>query len=114
MVQSFGPRGPLPRVLLLHDPRAFATLPPGCADLVLSGHTHGGQVGVQLGRDHALTVVGLCGVPDQGVFRREDMMLFITRCVGVYGYPMRLGIPPEIAVLTVRAPHSRAAHTPPA
>jgi predicted MPP superfamily phosphohydrolase len=30
--------------------------------------------------------------------------LFITRCVGFYGYPMRLGIPPEIALLTLRAP----------
>ncbi len=52
IVQSFGPRGPLPRVLLIHDPRAFATLPRGCADLVLSGHTHGGQVGIQLYGEH--------------------------------------------------------------
>jgi len=72
--------------------------------LVLSGHTHGGHVGIQLGRDHALTVVGLCGIPDQGIFRRGDMRMFITRCVGFYGYPMRLGIPPEIALLTLRSP----------
>ena len=104
VVRSWGPRGPVPRLLLNHDPRAFARLPRGCADLVLSGHTHGGHVGVQLGRDHALTVVGLCGIPDQGLFRRGDMRLFVTRCVGFYGYPMRLGIPPEIALLTLRAP----------
>lgn len=104
VAHSLGPRGPVPRLLLIHDPRAFAAVPGGCADLVFSGHTHGGQVGIQLGRDHALTVVGLCGVPDQGIFRREDMTLFITRCVGFYGYPMRLGIPPEIALLTLRAP----------
>jgi len=103
-VRSWGLRGPVPRLLLNHDPRAFARLPRGCADLVLSGHTHGGHVGVQLGRDHALTVVGLCGIPDQGLFRRGDMRLFVTRCVGFYGYPMRLGIPPEIALLTLRAP----------
>ncbi len=59
-----------------------------------------------------MTVVGLCGIPDQGVFRREDMTLFITRCVGLYGYPLRLGIPPEIAVLTLRAPQSWASRTP--
>lgn len=115
MVQSLGPRGPLPRLLLIHDPRAFATIPNECADLVFSGHTHGGQVGIQLGQDHALTVVGLVGIPDQGVFHRKDMTLFITRCVGFYGYPMRLGIPPEIALLTLRTPQSRpslkAAHT---
>jgi predicted MPP superfamily phosphohydrolase len=103
-VGSWGPRGAAPRLLLNHDPRAFAALPGGCADLVFSGHTHGGHVGVQLGRDRALTVVGLCGIPDQGFFHREDMCMFVTRCVGFYGYPMRLGIPPEIALLTLRAP----------
>jgi predicted MPP superfamily phosphohydrolase len=104
IVRSWGPRRPVPRLLLNHDPRAFSTLPHQCADLVLSGHTHGGHVGIQLGRDYALTVVGLCGIPDQGIFHRGDMRMFITRCVGFYGYPMRLGIPPEIALLTLRAP----------
>jgi hypothetical protein len=96
-----------PRLLLVHDPRAFATLPDGCADLVLSGHTHGGHIGIQLGPEHAITVIGLAGIPDQGVFRRGDLRLFVTRCVGFYGYPMRVGIPPEIALLTLRAPRKR-------
>jgi predicted MPP superfamily phosphohydrolase len=104
IINSWGARESLPRLLLNHDPRAFAALPDKCADLVLSGHTHGGHVGVQLGRDRAVTVVGLCGIPDQGLFRRGDLCMFITRCVGFYGYPMRLGIPPEIALLTLRAP----------
>jgi len=99
-------RGTAPRLLLDHDPSQFALLPDGCADLVLSGHTHGGHVGLQLGRDTALTVVGLVGYPDQGVFTRGAMRLFVTRCVGFYGYPMRVGIPPEIALLTLRAPPS--------
>lgn len=97
-------RGWAPRILLDHDPSEFALLPDGCADLVCSGHTHGGHIGVQLGRDLALTVVGLAGYPDQGVFRRGDMRLFVTRCVGFYGYPMRVGIPPEISILVLRAP----------
>jgi predicted MPP superfamily phosphohydrolase len=97
-----------PRILLNHDPRAFALLPAACAHLVLSGHTHGGQVGVQWGKESALTVVGLLGIPDQGVFHRREMTLYVTRCVGFYGYPMRLGIPPEIALLTLRAPRSLA------
>lgn len=90
------------RLLLNHDPSAFGVLPEGCADLICSGHTHGGHVGVQLGST-ALTVVGLLGIPDQGLFRRGDMRLFVTRCVGFYGYPIRLGIPPEISVLRLRA-----------
>jgi predicted MPP superfamily phosphohydrolase len=90
------------RLLLNHDPSGFASLPQGCADLVCSGHTHGGHVGVQLGKS-ALTVVGMIGIPDQGLFERGAMRLFVTRCVGFYGYPIRLGIPPEIALLTLRA-----------
>lgn len=92
-----------PRILLNHDPRNFFAIPDDAADLVLSGHTHGGHVGVQLGADRALTVVGLVGIPDQGLFARRDMRLFVTRCVGFYGYPMRVGIPPEIALLRLRS-----------
>ena len=93
-----------PRILLNHDPRNFFEIPDDAADLVLSGHTHGGHVGVQLGQDRALTVVGMVGIPDQGLFARRDMRLFVTRCVGFYGYPMRVGIPPEIALLRLRSP----------
>ena len=102
LIHSWRPHTAVPRILLNHDPHTFTALPWECADLVLSGHTHGGHVGVQLGRDFALTVVGLMGIPDQGIFRRPDMTLYVTRCVGFYGYPMRLGIPPEIALLTIR------------
>lgn len=95
------PRDGRPRLLLNHDPSGFALLPGACADLVCSGHTHGGHIGVQLGSS-AVTVVGMVGIPDQGIFHRGDMQLFVTRCVGFYGYPIRLGIPPEIALLTLR------------
>jgi predicted MPP superfamily phosphohydrolase len=114
---SLPARDGAPRILLNHDPRNFFSLPDGAADLVLSGHTHGGHVGVQLGTDHALTVVGLFGIPDQGVFARRaaagpaapgrDMRLFVTRCVGFYGYPMRVGIPPEVALLRLRSPRTQ-------
>ncbi len=103
IISSWGPRTAVPRLLLNHDPRAFVALPAGCADLVLSGHTHGGHAGIQLGKDRALSVVGLLGIPDQGLYRRADMQMFVTRCVGFYGYPMRLGIPPEIAIVTLRS-----------
>jgi predicted MPP superfamily phosphohydrolase len=107
LIETWGQRGGAPRILLNHDPRAFESLPHDCADLVLSGHTHGGHVGIQLGKARALTVVGLAGIPDQGVFERGDMRMFVTRCVGFYGYPMRVGIPPEVAVLTLaRRPES--------
>jgi len=104
IIRSWGPRRTVPRILLSHDPTGFGQLPTDCADLVLSGHTHGGHIGLQLGTSRALTVVGLAGFPDQGIFRRGAMQMYVTRCVGFYGYPMRLGIPPEIALLTLRGP----------
>jgi predicted MPP superfamily phosphohydrolase len=106
LMRGWPARTATPRILLNHAPQAFALLPAACAQLVLSGHTHGGQVGVQWGKAAALTVVGLMGIPEQGIFHRNEMTLFVTRCVGFYGYPMRLGIPPEIALLTLRAPRS--------
>jgi predicted MPP superfamily phosphohydrolase len=111
LVSSWPPRSTTPRILLNHDPRAFFDLPDGAADLVLSGHTHGGHVGVQLGRDSAITLVGMVGIPDQGVFARDGMRLFVTRCVGFYGYPIRLGIPPEVALLVLRTPRGSTSST---
>jgi predicted MPP superfamily phosphohydrolase len=108
LVAEWGARADAPRLFLNHDPSAFHDLPDDAASLVLSGHTHGGHIGIQLGPSHALTVVGLLGLPDQGLFERGDMRLFVTRCVGFYGYPMRVGIPPEIAVLTLRTPIATA------
>ena len=91
------------RLLLSHDPSTFGSLPQGGGDLVLAGHTHGGHVGIQLDQQRAITVVGLAGLADQGLFERPDMRMYVTRCVGFYGYPMRIGIPPEIALLRLRS-----------
>jgi predicted MPP superfamily phosphohydrolase len=110
IMQGWRPRDGNPRLLLNHDPSGFALLPSDCADLVCSGHTHGGHIGVQLANG-AVTVVGMVGIPDQGIFERGDMHMFVTRCVGFYGYPIRLGIPPEIALLTIRSPSPSGGHT---
>lgn len=103
IIRSWPRRAGVPRILLNHDPSTFGDLPAGCADLVLSGHTHGGHIGVQLTPSRALTVIGLVGLPDQGFFARGDMQMYVTRCVGFYGYPMRIGIPPEVALLVLRS-----------
>jgi predicted MPP superfamily phosphohydrolase len=103
-VLGLGPHDGEPRILLLHDPAQWVHVPENSADLVLSGHTHGGHIGIQFGDRALWTIVGAVGLPDQGIFEREDdTRLFVTRCVGFYGYPLRLGIPPEIALLTLRS-----------
>jgi predicted MPP superfamily phosphohydrolase len=91
------------RVVLLHDPGAFKYLPPGDADLVLSGHTHGGQVGlVSLGLPWTMLRV-LMNAPDHGFWARGTDRLYVHRGTGHYGFPLRLGVPAEESLLRVHA-----------
>jgi uncharacterized protein len=92
------------RIVLLHDPGAFKHLPSGQADLVLSGHTHGGQVGlVSLGLPWTMLRV-LMNAPDHGLWARDTDRLYVHRGTGHYGFPLRLGVPAEESVLRVHAP----------
>ncbi len=97
------PRKPgMLRVVLLHDPGAFRHLPPGEGDLVLSGHTHGGQVGL-LSLGLPWTFLRLFGdrIPDHGFWARGTDRMYIHRGTGHYGFPLRLGVPAEESLLRV-------------
>jgi predicted MPP superfamily phosphohydrolase len=88
------------RLLLLHDPMAFHAVPNDEVDLVLSGHTHGGQVGlVSLGFDW--TILSRTRWPDQGLFARGASRLYVHRGTGFYGFPLRVGVPAEFSVLEI-------------
>ncbi|MBY0399737.1 metallophosphoesterase [Myxococcota bacterium] len=88
------------RLLLLHDPSGFHALPEDDVDLVLSGHTHGGQVGlVSLGLDW--TVLARTRWPDQGLFARGASRLYVHRGTGFYGFPLRVGVPAEHSLLEI-------------
>lgn len=97
------------RLVLLHDPGAFKHLPSGDADLVLSGHTHGGQVGlVSLGLPWTLLRL-LMNAPDHGLWARGTDRLYVHRGTGHYGFPLRLGVPAEESLLRVHGTSSPAA-----
>lgn len=91
------------RLVLLHDPGAFRHLPDGEADLVLSGHTHGGQLGlVSFGLPH--TFVGaFTSIPDHGLWALGRNRLYVHRGTCHYGFPVRLGVPGEESLLVVHA-----------
>jgi predicted MPP superfamily phosphohydrolase len=96
-------RDGIPRLLLLHDPSGFAHVPDGEVDLTLSGHTHGGQVGlVALGLEW--TVLRRSAWPDHGLFARGASLLYVHRGTGFYGFPLRIGVPSETSVLEVVLP----------
>lgn len=91
------------RIALLHDPGAFRHLPEGEADLVVSGHTHGGQVGlVSLGLPWTMLRL-FAKIPDHGLWARGTDRLYVHRGTGHYGFPLRLGVPAEESLLRVHA-----------
>ncbi len=97
------PRAPgATRIILLHDPGAFKHLPPGEGDLVLSGHTHGGQVGL-LSIGLSWTFLRLFGdkIPDHGFWARGTDRMYVHRGTGHYGFPLRLGVPAEESVVRI-------------
>ncbi len=90
------------RIVLLHDPGAFRHLPEGAADLVLSGHTHGGQVGlVSLGVSWTMLRLFGLRIPDHGYWARGTDRMYVHRGTGHYGFPLRLGVPAEEGVLRI-------------
>jgi hypothetical protein len=90
------------RLLLLHDPLGFVHVPDGAADLVLSGHTHGGQLGlVSMGL--AWTVLSRTRWPDHGLFAHGTNRLYVHRGTGFYGFPLRVGVPGEASLLEIVA-----------
>ncbi|MGK4006267.1 metallophosphoesterase [Sorangium sp. So ce1036] len=89
------------RLILLHDPGAFRHLGEGEGDLVLSGHTHGGQIGV-VSLGGTWTALRLfVKMPDHGLWARGPDRLYVHRGTGHYGFPLRLGVPAEESVLKV-------------
>lgn len=97
------------RVVLLHDPGAFKHLADGEADLVLSGHTHGGHVGfLSLGLNWTV-VSALTKMPDHGLWARGQNRLYVHRATGHYGFPIRVGVPGEQSLMRVHLPNAAEA-----
>lgn len=83
-------------ILLAHDPRRLTEAADLNIPLVLSGHTHGGQI--------VLPGLGAWnrGFPTmQGTLERDNSVLFVSRGIGMVYVPMRLNCPPEVALLTL-------------
>ena len=85
-------------ILLAHDPRRLTEAAALGVPLVLSGHTHGGQVVLPL-----LGAVAAQKFPViAGIGRRERTTLFVSRGVGTIYVPVRINCPPEVALLTLQ------------
>jgi uncharacterized protein len=92
-------RGASPNVILLaHTPMRLAEAAALGVPLVLSGHTHGGQI--------VLPGVGALAAREfpvvAGVGKRDSTTIFVSRGVGTVYVPVRLNCPPEAAILTLQ------------
>jgi predicted MPP superfamily phosphohydrolase len=85
------------RILLAHDPRLGPWIPCGRFDLVLSGHTHGGQVAANM-LGWSVSVLRLLGVRDQGWWEANGARQYVHRGNWFSGLPPRMGVAGEIAV----------------
>jgi predicted MPP superfamily phosphohydrolase len=84
-------------ILLAHDPRRLTEAAGLGIPLVLSGHTHGGQVvlpGIGAVAAQKFPVVA-------GVGRQRQTTVFVSRGVGTVYVPVRINCPPEVALLTL-------------
>ena len=98
-----------PRLVISHCPKIFDSLPSSISSslLILSGHTHGGQIapfGIPL-----LTPSG-SGSYVKGWYRKEAHSMYVMRGIGTTpGLPFRIGARPEILVLDI-VPTQSAGH----
>ena len=109
-------RRDMPNVLLSHNPNSFHRAAELGIELSLAGHTHGGQVKFEI-VDHSISparlitpfVAGLYHLPmssragtASGSNGAPKAALYVNRGLGTIGFPVRLGSPPEITLLTLR------------
>jgi predicted MPP superfamily phosphohydrolase len=90
-----------PTVLLSHQPVVLDQEEAQSASLILSGHTHGGQVKLPfIGAPARFATSDMRYA--NGLFKRGQTQLYVSRGTGVIGLAVRLGVRPEVAVLRLR------------
>jgi len=90
-----------PSLLLSHEPMALDVPETRGVSLILSGHTHGGQVSLPwVGAPAAWFWEHLKYL--RGSYESEGTQLYVSRGTGVIGLPVRLGAPPEVAVIRLQ------------
>jgi len=105
-------RNDMPNILLSHNPNSFYRAAELGIELSLAGHTHGGQIRVEIldrrwspARFMTNFVAGLYELPmgNGAGSARKSSFLYVNRGLGTFGIPVRLGVPPEITLLSLRS-----------
>ena len=88
-------------VLLSHNPDVIPAAARKGFDLTLSGHTHGGQVTVEI-LEQTLNPARFITPFVYGLYREGKAAAYVTRGIGTIGIPARIGARPEIALLRLK------------
>ena len=89
-------------LLLSHNPDVFPMAAAQGHDLIVSGHTHGGQINLEIcGRP--LNVVRFYTPYIHGTYRKSGSLLYVSRGIGTVAIPLRLGAPPEVNLIRLCA-----------
>lgn len=87
------------KLLLAHNPLILRRAARARVDLILAGHTHGGQITWRSERSAS-------GRPRRrllrGLGRRGDTQIYVSRGLGTVVLPVRYGSPPEVALLELK------------
>jgi predicted MPP superfamily phosphohydrolase len=120
-------RRDMPNILLSHNPNSFNRAAELGIELSLAGHTHGGQIQVEI-LDHRLSPARFISDYIAGLYRRPMFApapngragsvvstprkftpessamasIYVNRGLGTVGAPVRLGVPPEISLIVLR------------
>jgi predicted MPP superfamily phosphohydrolase len=95
---------PGPRIGICHSPDGVVSASRHPIDLVLSGHTHGGQIVLPF-VGPLVTSTRLVGLDfASGLCHYDGTPVYVNRGIGWTALPLRLNCPPEISVLTLRRP----------
>ncbi len=85
-------------LLLSHNPDVFPVAVRKGYDAVMSGHTHGGQVTVEI-LNQTLNMARFVTPYVAGLYRIEGRSCYVTAGIGTIALPVRIGAPPEITVV---------------
>jgi hypothetical protein len=91
-----------PILLLSHRPDVFPQAAERRVALTLSGHTHGGQIGVPWFDGRIRNLAEFMTDFDRGLYERGGSYLYVNSGLGVTGQRIRLNTPREIVVIDLR------------